>query len=176
MSDINRAHFDTIGDKKSSNITKSVKTMRFELNLFEPNVDSFPQFNYSTLARMEKVMYVINIIFFFAFKWWTRGLFFLLRKFNRISKIRIRFEMEIGLWSQFTNTNISKKKKYFFFVSLWFTETHFGINGNYIFILNQFFFLRFFLCGTLYKRVNVYVAAAVACLFIARITTKWARL
>lgn len=64
MSDINRVHFDTIGDKKSSNSTKSVKTMRFELNLFEPNVDSFPQFNYSTLARMEKVMYVINITFF----------------------------------------------------------------------------------------------------------------
>lgn len=66
MSDINRIFTETIGDKKSSNSSKSVKTMRLELNLFEPNVESFPQFNYSTLVRMEKVMYVINIYYFFC--------------------------------------------------------------------------------------------------------------
>lgn len=60
MSDTKRILFTTIGDCKkpqqSANPAAS-KTTRLELNLFEPNVDSFPQFNYSKLLHVEKVIF-----------------------------------------------------------------------------------------------------------------------
>lgn len=52
----NRVFLDSIGDKKSSNSSKSSKTVRFNLNLFEPTSNEFSQFNYSSLVRIEKVI------------------------------------------------------------------------------------------------------------------------
>lgn len=54
MSEINRVQFETIGDKKSTNSTKISKTIRFDLELFEPTADSCPQFNYAELVRIQK--------------------------------------------------------------------------------------------------------------------------
>lgn len=88
MSDVKRVHFETIGDKKSSNTTKPTKTIRLDLKLFETNADSFPKFNYSTLFRLEKVILQTNsrteqIIFFLLN-------FFLFRFFIPINNFRYR--------------------------------------------------------------------------------------
>lgn len=65
MSEIKRAQLTTIDDvKKSSKTEEKSKTFRFDLKLFEPNANSFPQFNYSSMLIVEKV---INIIFFYIF-------------------------------------------------------------------------------------------------------------
>lgn len=79
MSELNRATLTTINsDSKvckivtSSNVsssgggtsTSSQKTIRLELNLFEPNRDSFPEFNYSKLIHAEKVIFFIIFFFF----------------------------------------------------------------------------------------------------------------
>lgn len=57
MSDIKRVHFETIADKSSSTggAAAASKTIRLNLKLFEPNAESFPKFNYSTLLHVEKV-------------------------------------------------------------------------------------------------------------------------
>lgn len=54
MSEVNRIQFQTIGDKKSLGSSKTTKTIRFDLPLFEPNAVDFPQFNYAELVRIEK--------------------------------------------------------------------------------------------------------------------------
>lgn len=37
------------------------KTYRFELNLFEPTADSFPEFNYAKLVEMEEVRHDVSV-------------------------------------------------------------------------------------------------------------------
>lgn len=58
MSEAKRVHFETesSGSKKLSSIENvKEKTFRLELKLFEPNADSFPQFNFKKLCEAEKV-------------------------------------------------------------------------------------------------------------------------
>ena len=56
-----RVVFTTINDtNKQSSGAQNGKTLRLELNLFEPNTDSFPEFNYSKLLEIEKVIFIIN--------------------------------------------------------------------------------------------------------------------
>jgi len=59
MSDIKRIAITTISEPKkpTDNNDKQVatKTIRFDLNLFEPNADSFPELNYAKLLYLEKV-------------------------------------------------------------------------------------------------------------------------
>lgn len=57
MSEIKRVALTTVSDVKKPanlNVTK-VKTVRLELNLFEPTADRFPEFNFSKLLHSEKV-------------------------------------------------------------------------------------------------------------------------
>lgn len=61
MSEPKRVTFETISTGSSKNSssgasTKDDKTVRLKLKLFEPNADSFPQFNFKKLCRAEKVM------------------------------------------------------------------------------------------------------------------------
>lgn len=64
MSEPKRVHFETLAtgigsgsiSKKSS---AAEKTLRLDLTLFEPNVDSFPQFNYKYLCQIERVRKLI---------------------------------------------------------------------------------------------------------------------
>lgn len=60
MSEPKRVHFETISGVGSKNLLSAPsavneKTIRLELELFEPNAESFPQFNFETLVRAEKV-------------------------------------------------------------------------------------------------------------------------
>lgn len=60
MSEPKRVHFETISGGGSKNLSSTLstgrnKTIRLELKLFEPNAESFPQFNFETLCRAEKV-------------------------------------------------------------------------------------------------------------------------
>lgn len=60
MSEPKRVHFETISGGGSKNLSSTPstghnKTIRLELKLFEPNAESFPQFNFETLCRAEKV-------------------------------------------------------------------------------------------------------------------------
>lgn len=68
MSDPKRILFTTIGDCKKSQtnpLSSASKTIRLDFNLFEPNADSFPEFNYSKLLHVEKVIF--SFTFFFVF-------------------------------------------------------------------------------------------------------------
>lgn len=60
MSEPKRVTFETISSGSSKNSTdarpKLEKTVRLELKLFEPNSQSFPQFNFKKLCRVEKVI------------------------------------------------------------------------------------------------------------------------
>lgn len=62
MSDPKRVTFETISSGSSKSLasdgasTKDEQAVRLELKLFEPNADSFPQFNFKKLCRAEKVM------------------------------------------------------------------------------------------------------------------------
>lgn len=71
MSDQKRILLTSIGgDTKKSQMNSLIsasKTIRLDLNLFEPNADSFPEFNYSKLLHVEKVIFSLTI-FFFSFK------------------------------------------------------------------------------------------------------------
>lgn len=65
MSEPKRATFITINDtSKPSTSSPSVpavsKTIRFDLNLIEPNADSFTEFNYAKLLHIEKVILLLN--------------------------------------------------------------------------------------------------------------------
>lgn len=60
MSEPKRVTFETISSGSSKNSAtdarpKLEKTVRLELKLFEPNSQSFPQFNFKKLCRVEKV-------------------------------------------------------------------------------------------------------------------------
>lgn len=60
MSEPKRVHFETISGGGSKNLSSTPSTghnntIRLELKLFEPNAESFPQFNFETLCRVEKV-------------------------------------------------------------------------------------------------------------------------
>lgn len=59
MSEIKRAVLLTTAldnpDDKTKNIRQASKTVRLQLNLFEPTADSFPEFNYNKLFHQEKV-------------------------------------------------------------------------------------------------------------------------
>lgn len=53
MSEAKRASIATIGDVDKEK--KAGNTVRLELKLFEPNADTFPEFNYQALLHAEKV-------------------------------------------------------------------------------------------------------------------------
>lgn len=66
MSEPKRVHFETISgtSSRTSNATatpmpKQEKSIRLELKLFEPNADTFAQFNYNKLCRAEKVSIIL---------------------------------------------------------------------------------------------------------------------
>lgn len=42
------------------------KTLRLDLDLFEPDLHSFPEFNYKKLVHIEKVIWTSIFFFFFA--------------------------------------------------------------------------------------------------------------
>lgn len=58
MSEPKRVTFENSGSSKNSATDarpKLEKTVRLELKLFEPNANSFPQFNFKKLCRVEEV-------------------------------------------------------------------------------------------------------------------------
>lgn len=60
MSDPKRVTFETISSGSSKSLTSDAPTkdeqaVRLELKLFEPNANTFPQFNFKKLCRVEKV-------------------------------------------------------------------------------------------------------------------------
>lgn len=69
MSEIKRAVLFTTAldnpDEKTKNIRQASKTVRLQLNLFEPTADSFPEFNYNKLLHQEKVCWCFKIGFYF---------------------------------------------------------------------------------------------------------------
>lgn len=69
MSEPKRVNLDTIpGSSKNlaadaSNNPKNEKTIRLEIKLFEPNKNTYPEFNFKKLCRAEKVNVQKNVLY-----------------------------------------------------------------------------------------------------------------